>query len=132
MSFGITLLRLIDGKARVFIWFLMLSSSAAASVSALLLWVQCNPIPKNWQPMLEGTCWDPRIIVDIGIALGVYSTVTDWALALLPWKVIWGLQMETKEKIGVGIAVSMGILCALTTTVIRIFTPGGPTSYSTC
>jgi hypothetical protein len=34
----------------------------------------------------------------------------DFVLALLPWKVIWKLQMKRKEKAGVAIAMSMGIL----------------------
>lgn len=34
----------------------------------------------------------------------------DIALAMLPWTVIWGLQMKVKEKIGVAIAMSCGVL----------------------
>ena len=34
----------------------------------------------------------------------------DIALALLPWKLIVGLQMKRKEKIGVIFAMSMGVL----------------------
>ena len=110
MSFGMTLLRLVDGKTRYVVWFLVLSTSIIGGIGAIFLWVQCNPVVKNWQPMLPGTCWDPRVNVNVGIAGGIYSALTDWALALLPWKIIWGLQMKKKEKVGVGIAMSMGIL----------------------
>ena len=34
----------------------------------------------------------------------------DMLLALLPWTVIWGLQMKLKEKIGVAVAMSCGVL----------------------
>lgn len=34
----------------------------------------------------------------------------DLFLAALPWSILPKLQMKTKEKIGVGIAMSMGIL----------------------
>jgi hypothetical protein len=34
----------------------------------------------------------------------------DVSLALLPWKIIWNLQMRLAEKIGVGIAMSLGLL----------------------
>jgi len=34
----------------------------------------------------------------------------DITLAMIPWKLIWGLQMRKKEKIGVAIAMSMGVL----------------------
>ncbi len=34
----------------------------------------------------------------------------DLALAMLPWKIVWNLQMKTREKLGVAFAMSMGIL----------------------
>ena len=39
-----------------------------------------------------------------------YSAAMDITLALLPWTVIWGLQMKLQEKVGVAIAMSCGIL----------------------
>jgi len=39
-----------------------------------------------------------------------YSGIMDFVLALLPWKVIWKLQMKRKEKVGVALAMSMGVL----------------------
>jgi hypothetical protein len=36
--------------------------------------------------------------------------VVDIALALLPWKYLLNLEMSKKEKIGAGIAMSMGLL----------------------
>ena len=35
----------------------------------------------------------------------------DLTLAMLPWTIIWGLQMKLKEKIGVAIAMSCGVVC---------------------
>lgn len=34
----------------------------------------------------------------------------DFALALLPWKILWGVQMRTVEKLGVCFAMSLGFL----------------------
>ena len=34
----------------------------------------------------------------------------DLTLAMLPWKVIWKLQMRRAEKIGIAVAMSMGVL----------------------
>jgi hypothetical protein len=39
-----------------------------------------------------------------------YSGAMDLVLALLPWTVILKLQMKMKEKIGVALAMSMGVL----------------------
>jgi len=34
----------------------------------------------------------------------------DVLLSMLPWKIIWHLRMTKKEKIGVLVAMSMGVL----------------------
>ena len=44
---------------------------------------------------------------DVGTA---YSAAMDLALALLPWTLVWKLQMKPAEKIGVAVAMSMGVL----------------------
>jgi len=38
----------------------------------------------------------------------------DITLALLPWRLIWGLQMKMKEKIGVAVAMSCGVFAGIT------------------
>jgi hypothetical protein len=40
----------------------------------------------------------------------VISGVMDMMLALLPWSIVWKLQMKKKEKLGVALAMSLGIL----------------------
>lgn len=37
----------------------------------------------------------------------------DVVLAFLPWKFIWSLRMSKKEKVGVVIAMSMGVLLVI-------------------
>lgn len=39
-----------------------------------------------------------------------YSAASDFLLALIPWTLLIGLQMKKPEKIGVGVAMSMGFL----------------------
>jgi hypothetical protein len=34
----------------------------------------------------------------------------DMLLAVMPWKIIWSMTMNRKEKIGVMVAMSMGVL----------------------
>ena len=40
----------------------------------------------------------------------MYSAAMDLTLALLPWTLVWKLQMKPAEKVGVAIAMSMGVL----------------------
>lgn len=39
-----------------------------------------------------------------------YSGFMDFVLALFPWWIVWKLHMRVQEKIGMGIAMSLGIL----------------------
>jgi hypothetical protein len=109
-SFGITLLHLTDGWAKKVTWFIIITMNIAMGLSALFPWVNCTPVYKAWDMFAVGSCWDPSVTVHYNIFSGVYSACSDFALAMLPWQFIWGLQMKKKEKIGVGIAMSMGIV----------------------
>jgi len=111
-SFAITLLRLANGSKslKVLIWFIIVSMNIAMGLSALFPWVACRPVRKAWDFLVEGTCWDPTVTVHYHIFSAAYSAFMDITLAMLPWKVIWGLQMKRREKIGVAVAMSMGVL----------------------
>ncbi|GKT44345.1 uncharacterized protein ColSpa_04526 [Colletotrichum spaethianum] len=104
-SFAMTLLRIQDkGWMRHFIWAAIISMNILMGLNALAAWVQCTPIQKFWLPQTPGNCWDTRVSTYYG-----YSALMDITLAMLPWKMIWGLQMKLQEKVGVGIAMSMGL-----------------------
>ena len=47
----------------------------------------------------------------------------DIILALLPWKVVWPLNMRKKEKIGAIIAMSMGVFAGITGIIKLAQTP---------
>lgn len=40
----------------------------------------------------------------------VWGALMDFTLAVLPWKILWGLQMRPIEKIGIAVAMSLGFL----------------------
>jgi hypothetical protein len=42
--------------------------------------------------------------------LSAYSAAMDFTLAALPWTFLFTLSMKTKEKIGVAVAMSMGVV----------------------
>ncbi|KAK2012054.1 hypothetical protein LZ32DRAFT_560233 [Colletotrichum eremochloae] len=114
-SFAMTLLRLQDkGFMRIFIWTAIISMNVLMGFNALIVWLQCAPIEKFWNPDTPGSCWDPRVTTYFDIAASAYSALMDIMLAMLPWKIIWGLQMKIQEKIGVGIAMSMGLFAGST------------------
>lgn len=49
------------------------------------------------------------INIDLFILIA-YSAFNDVLLSLLPWKVIWPLHLSRRERVGVCVAMSMGIL----------------------
>lgn len=109
-SFAITLLRLVGKWTKVLLWFIIVSINIAMILLAILYWVQCTPPDKLWNVMKPGSCWDPNIYSNYGIFASAYSGAMDIVLALLPWRVVWSLQMKKKEKFGIAVAMSMGLL----------------------
>ncbi|KAF2999326.1 hypothetical protein E8E13_005221 [Curvularia kusanoi] len=121
ISFGVTLLRLTSGKIRWSVWFSIVTLFLFMLPSAFIVWIQCTPTAKAWNPSLPGHCWDPAATVNYGIFNAAWCVVADFYLALLPWTLIMGLQMRTREKIGVGIAMSMGLFAGVCAIVKGIY-----------
>ena len=112
-SFAITLLRLLrdtEGWTKVIIWCIIVTMNVIMHLSALFLWIQCTPVQKSWNPLIEGKCPYIDTLNNYIVFSAAYSGAMDVVLALLPWKLIWKLQMRKEEKFGVAIAMSMGIL----------------------
>ena len=130
-SFGFTILRISDGWTRRLVWFSIISVNAVMGVSAAFQWVQCWPSEKLWKPEVDGICWPSSIVITYDTfsscecsfclahqvhslmsfppSIG-YSGAMDIVLALLPWSIVWKKAVQKKEKIGVLLAMSMGIL----------------------
>ena len=110
ISFGVTLLRLTTGSLRWFVWFCIATLFVIMLPSAMNTWISCTPMAKTWDNSIEGTCWPVGVVINYGIFNAAWCAAADFALALIPWKLVWGLQLKLKEKIGIGIAMSMGML----------------------
>ncbi|KAF3015872.1 hypothetical protein E8E14_008475 [Neopestalotiopsis sp. 37M] len=114
-SFAITMLRITNGWAKYAVWALMISSNIFMLISAIFTWTWCTPVQKIWlMDLVPGTCWDHAVVVRFNTFSGTWSGVMDIILALLPWTIIPKLQMRTREKLGVAIAMSMGVFAGAT------------------
>ncbi|KAN0098841.1 hypothetical protein V8E51_014504 [Hyaloscypha variabilis] len=109
VSFALTVFRLSDYWMRVLLCFVIFSLHIALGGTALLSFIQCTPAARNWDSSVEGKCWNKTIFVTYAVAAGAYSGCIDILLALAPWKIVWNLRMERKEKYGVALAMSMGV-----------------------
>ncbi|KAK1756523.1 hypothetical protein QBC47DRAFT_451980 [Echria macrotheca] len=122
-SFALTLLRLMQGRMRILLWFIIITINIFMSLNAVFMWIRCTPVEKTWNPFAPGTCWQEDIYPIYGMFAAGYSAGMEFILALLPWRVIWKLQMKRKEKFGVAVAMSMGIFAASTAVVKTVEIP---------
>lgn len=76
-------------------------------LTVIFTWIKCVP-GKTEQ------CIETGPYVSYSIASGAYSAAMDFLLAFLPWPLIWGLQMQKKEKLGIALAMSLGCLAGAT------------------
>ncbi|KAK1570306.1 uncharacterized protein LY79DRAFT_677739 [Colletotrichum navitas] len=121
-AFAISLLRMCDGWKKSFVWFAIISMNILFAFSASSFWIGCVPLKKRWDIFSDGTCYDLKWVVSFGIFVSVYSGVLDIALAVIPWLILVrptpteassGLRLSKKEKIGVSVALSMGVLAGI-------------------
>ncbi|KAK0612021.1 hypothetical protein B0T14DRAFT_439154 [Immersiella caudata] len=116
-SFAITVLRISSGWVKWLIWFIIITVNLSLGTAVAITWGQCTPIEKTWQPRLQGQCWPKDIQIWYNIYTAIYSGTMDIVLAVIPWKVIWTLTMNKKEKFGVLVAMSMGIFAGITSII---------------
>ncbi|KAH8890035.1 hypothetical protein GQ53DRAFT_651221 [Thozetella sp. PMI_491] len=120
-SFGVTLLRISDGWVKRLVWFCIITMNLVMGASAMFQWIQCWPTEKLWKPQIDGTCWPSRILITYNTFASAYSGSMDIVLALLPWKIVWEASIQRKEKIGLLIAMSMGVFAGAMS-FLKIFT----------
>ncbi|KAL2757271.1 hypothetical protein ACRALDRAFT_1067902 [Sodiomyces alcalophilus JCM 7366] len=113
-SFGITLLRLMPGgwEAKV-IWVLLVTMNLQFAVHIIATW-QAICGAEDQGHIGGDSCWHLQQSVTFTVFSAVYSAACDFILALLPWKMIFNLQMKRSERISVAIALSMGVLAGVT------------------
>ena len=109
-AFAVTLLRLTTGKTKAFVWFLIITLNVTLAFGAMSPWIQCQPLAKRWHPELEGQCWPGSTGINIFIATGALSSLYDFILAFLPWTFLYSLTLKKKEKFGILVAMSMGVV----------------------
>ncbi|KAK3373011.1 hypothetical protein B0T24DRAFT_527533 [Lasiosphaeria ovina] len=124
-SFAVTLLHLARGPwQRAVIWTILVSLNLVMWTCGFSLFFQCTPVQKAWNLDAPGSCWDSRVQVNIGIGAGAYSAAMDFILAIFPTVLIWHLQMGTREKVGVVVAMSLGVFAGITAIVKSYFITG--------
>lgn len=101
-----------QGKRDYFAWACYAACGAIASLSVIIFimdLVNCTPFEANWNPLIPGA-FCRFSIPEFGLA----SSVTDLTLDIIPLilaqKVIWGLRMSWRRKLGISAIFFVGIM----------------------
>ncbi|KAJ5747843.1 uncharacterized protein N7511_009539 [Penicillium nucicola] len=109
-SFAVTLLRIVVHRWMVvLLWFVIITMNVVNTLTALFVFLQCKDPRHLWNPTIPSECWPSHVFTNFSLFVGAYSGAQDFILALLPWTIVWNLQMKKKEKFGVAFAMSLGI-----------------------
>jgi hypothetical protein len=135
VAFAITLSRIVRIRVlKYFLWFVIISANLILVPGMLSIWIPaCEDPRKNLRPQHD-TCFPLAVLEYLGgSTIGtvtpagfsvvnskltrclVYGGVIDVLLALFPWFIIRNLLLETREKLGLTLAMSLG---AITGTIV--------------
>lgn len=86
---------------RLFILILCLSYCA---ITIVKIW-ECTPRARIWDKSVEGTCVD---IPSLHNTSGLFNTITDFMILLIPVKAVWNLKMQKRRKIEIVVIFTVG------------------------
>lgn len=73
--------------------------------TAIVPWFNCTPVRKTIDPFLPGECFDR---MGWFLASAFINSITDLAILILPFPMLWGLQMTLRRKIQVTFVFLLG------------------------
>lgn len=109
-SICVALIRLVISKRLLYTLYAILALSASYGFIAMMtVLLQCKPLKATWDPS-AGTCSNEAIIVHISYFVTACSITTDFACAVMPFIILWKLQMSRRLKFTVAAMLSLGFL----------------------
>ncbi|KAK3998032.1 hypothetical protein QBC44DRAFT_364236 [Cladorrhinum sp. PSN332] len=89
---------------RYFLWGIIFLTIMIVGSSGVTFFVE------TWWSTLDKDCVSNDNLWRWGVFAGIWSTLTDFLIAAFSWVIIWKLNMRLSERIGVGLALSTGII----------------------
>ena len=121
-SIAVMLLRLtVIRTHRIIIWTVFTVTELYSAAFFFLFIFQCQPSEYFWTQYTGGTgkCIDTSITISVFYGYSAITCVGDWTYAVLPYFLVWNLQMDTRSKVVVIVILALGAI-ASTATIIRI------------
>lgn len=89
--------------------FMVICSVYYLTTIIVKIW-ECTPRAKIWNQSIEGTCINVAALLDTD---GVFNTLSDFIILLVPVKALWKLQMKTARKIQVVLLFTVGLIAPI-------------------
>ncbi|KAK2596317.1 hypothetical protein N8I77_013213 [Diaporthe amygdali] len=112
-SWALTMLRIVRATQdymRVIVWCLLVSVNILMDVGLILNFMKCDDEPGLTMSPNEMWCWTNLTAANYNVFSAAWSGLADIVLALLAWVIILPMQMRSNEKIGVAVAMSLGLV----------------------
>ena len=87
----------------VLIWLNLIFYGAITMVKV----IQCIPRARIWDSSVPGSCIDLTAVLK---TTGIFNTLSDFLILILPIWEIWKLRMETQKKLCVSAAFGVGLM----------------------
>jgi hypothetical protein len=101
ISIGLFLLRVTVKKLHKWIIYAAMGLTVLTGlVFFFVTLLQCTPIAFFWDRHIEGGfCVDVDIIIGLTFLYSAISVISDFTFAILPFFLIWGLNMSLKTRV---------------------------------
>ncbi|CAF9923557.1 hypothetical protein IMSHALPRED_005962 [Imshaugia aleurites] len=112
ISIALLLLRIMPkNKIRERFLYILITLLFVINIIGLaFIFGQCSPARELWEPFIKGSCLKPYVQRDVSFFRASFSALSDFLLALFPLVIIYDLQMKLAVKVGLGCAMSLGLI----------------------
>ena len=108
-SIAVCLMKIFPGRRLHWIlWTVIIINTLLFVAMTLLQLLLCHPVYKQWDLAASGTCLEPHIIAYFDTPCASIGALSDFILSIIPWIYILRLQLALREKIAIGMALSLG------------------------
>ncbi|KAK0702809.1 hypothetical protein B0H67DRAFT_499838 [Lasiosphaeris hirsuta] len=121
VAFAITLTRLARHKIQLwFLWLIMATTNLILIPGITSTFIPACNDPRARFRLVGRLCWDLGVLQSLGGATILYGGIIDILLALFPYLILRKTQLETREKIALTVAMSLGALTGVIV-ILRTF-----------
>ncbi|KAF2635704.1 hypothetical protein P280DRAFT_169433 [Massarina eburnea CBS 473.64] len=111
-AFAVTLLKLTERWQQYILWYCIISMNCYMVTKCILQWAKvCNDDSYQVWYRLD-FCLEKKFRNDFKEGGNIYNITMDYVMAAFPWFLTWKLPMRRAEKIGLCMAMSLGVVVA--------------------